>query len=288
MSIMKLNVNVCNSFNKSAAEYHQAAVVQREIGERLFERLIYLKIKPQFVLDLGCGPGYFSKQLKKYYKNATIVSFDCAHGMLKETKKLQGFLQKWPLVCGDMAALPFATGVFDLVFSNQVIHWAEALPPVARELNRVMKPDGCLMFSTLGPDTFVELRQAWSGIDTYGHANEFSDLHNIGDTLLAESFMGPVLDMEYLTAHFSSVEQLLSALKTQGVKNINASRNKGLTGKGSWRRFEDTMSSFKTDTGKFPLTYEVVYGHAWKGMQQRMERGIETRVSIAQLKTMKR
>ncbi len=281
---MNVKTEICKTFNRHATQYEQAAKIQHEIGERLFERLHYLKIKPRYILDLGCGPGTFSQRLKKHYPQAHIVGFDLACAMLKQAKTKQGWLKKWALVAGDMTGMPFATGTFDLVFANQVIHWSQPLSGVMSELNRVMNPGGCLMFSTLGPDTFCELRQAWSKIDNYAHTNEFIDMHDVGDALLAEHFLDPVMDMEILTAHYSTLAQLLEALKAQGVRNINSRRNPGLTGKQSWQVFEKNFAAFLTEQSKFPLTYEVVYGHAWKGEQRRMGKGTETLIPITQLK----
>ena len=282
--MMNVTDEICKSFNKHALCYEQAAKIQHEIGERLFERLDYLNIKPYAVLDLGCGPGVFSKRLKTYYPKASIVSFDLAFDMLKEAKNKQSWRNKWPLVSGDMASMPFASGQFDLVFANQVIHWSESLQGVMRELARVMNTHGCLMFSTLGPDTFYELRQAWASVDRDAHTNDFIDMHDLGDCLLAEHFLDPVVDMEMLMAHYSSLPDLLKSLKAQGVPNINQGRKRGMTGKRAWHAFEASMSTFLTEQGKYPLTYEVVYGHAWKGEQHRTDKGVETRISVEDLR----
>lgn len=277
---MNLNTEICKSFNAKAHGYEQAAKVQREIGERLFERLGYLKMQPQYVLDLGCGPGQFSQRLKKRYPKATIVGIDLAKQMLEMAQKKQGILHKWPLVQCHMANLPFASGTFDLIFANQVVHWASSLPLLWRELNRVMRQDGCLMFSTLGPDTFVELRQ----LNSHAHVNAFADMHDIGDDLLSEQFLDPVVDMERLTAHFDSATSLFSSLKEQGVKNINPLRHGGLTGKSYWKKFIQSIESLQTPQGKIPLTYEVIYGQAWKGANRCIDSGTETFISVSQLR----
>lgn len=182
-----------------------------------------------------------------------------------------------------MRHLPFAAGVFDLVFANQVIHWGGPLNTIFRELNRVMKPNGCFMFTTLGPDTFKELKQAWSGVNPYAHVNEFADMHDVGDSLMSERFLEPVMDMELLAVHYESLSKLLLALKAQGVKNINPQRNQGLTGKGSWNKFEQNYAMLQTNQGKYPLTYEVVYGHAWKGEQRKTDLGVETMIPVSQI-----
>lgn len=265
------------SFNKQASVYEQASKVQHEIGERLFSRLDYLMIKPRYVLDLGSGPGQFTKALKKRYPKAEVIGFDLAYAMLQQAKKKQRWHCKWPLVAGDMTALPFASGVFDLIFANQVIHWSFPLVSGIREINRVMNKEGCLMFSTLGPDTFQELRHAWSLVHDFSHTNEFIDMHDLGDLLVAERFIDPVVDMEKLTVHYQQLTDLLQALKAQGVRNIHPKRNPGLTGKKTWQAFSKRMQA--SADSFIPLTYEVVYGHAWKGQQHAQGNGMETYVS---------
>ncbi|EHL31179.1 malonyl-ACP O-methyltransferase BioC [Legionella drancourtii] len=285
---MTLTHEISKAFNQHANEYELAAKVQQEIGRRLLERLHYLKMSPQRILDLGCGPGFFSRELALLYPKAQIVGLDLAESMLIQARKKHSWRRKWSLVAADMKNLPFATGAFDLVFANQVIHWGDSLPHVFRELNRVMKANGCLMFTTLGPDTFKELKNAWSTVNAYAHVNEFPDMHDVGDCLMSEHFLEPVVDMELLAVHYETLPKLLKSLKAQGVKNINSARNQGLTGKASWKLFVQNYSEMQTDTRKYPLTYEVVYGHAWKGEQRKTGQGIETMIPISQIARLKR
>jgi malonyl-CoA O-methyltransferase len=282
--MMNSKLEICNAFNSSAVNYSLVADVQTEIGERLFQRLHYLKIEPKHILDVGCGPGTFTSKLKELYPKARVVGLDIAYEMLKMSESKQGWRRKWSSINADMHQLPFISGQFDLIFSNQVVHWASPLAPVMREFNRVLAKGGCLMFSTLGPDTFIELRQAFSRVDSFEHVNRFLDMHDVGDCLMGEKLEDPVIDMEMLTAHYQTLSDLLQGLKAQGVKNINPNRNKALTGKKSWEKFKNEMNGFITEDGKYPLTYEVVFGHAWKGIHKVCDKGIETTFSIADLK----
>jgi malonyl-CoA O-methyltransferase len=281
---MNLTTEICNAFNQQAKQYEQAAKVQFEIGERLFERLSYIKINPRYVLDLGCGTGVFTALLKKKYPDAKIIAVDLAYAMLLQSRKKQGLWRKWPLINADMTALPFTDGLFDLVFANQVIHWAEPLSLVIGELNRVMNAQGCLMFSTLGPDSFIQLKKSWEQADGHAHTNVFADMHDVGDCLLSERFLDPVVDMELLTVHYPDLARLMKSLKAQGVRNINPRRNSGLTGKHAWQAFEAAYQQHRTEEGKYPLTYEVVYGHAWKGESRRVGSGVETFIPVTQIK----
>lgn len=254
----------------NAADYARSTKVQQEIGERLFERLHFLKIKPRYILDLGCGSGAFSYELKKHYPQALIVGLDFVFAWLKQAKSKQRLWLKWPLVNANITALPFPDGLFDLVFANQVLHRAHPLSAVIGELSRVMSTEGCLMFSTLGPDTFCEVREALSPDICF---NVFPDMHDVGDCLLAEYFLDPVVDMEMLMAHYACLPNLLDSLKIQGMQPIDPTPT-----------FEQAMTRGCTAEGKYLLTYEVVYGHAWKGTRRRTDKGVETLISVAALK----
>lgn len=280
---MTVTNEISKAFNQSANSYEAAAKIQQEIGQRLLERLQYLKIAPKYILDLGCGPGSFSKALSLLYPKACIVGLDLASEMLQQAKKKQSWRRKWPLVAADMQQLPFADGTFDLIFANQVVHWGASLPLVFSELNRVLNLNACIMFTTLGPDTFKELKTAWGPVNSFAHANEFLDMHDVGDALLSEYFVDPVMDMELISMHYESVPKLVRALQHQGVRNINPQRNQGLTGKSAWRQFEHNYQAVQTDSGKYPLTYEVVYGHAWKGGMRKTTQGTETLISVSQI-----
>ena len=193
---MKSILEIGQAFNTHAREYEHEAQVQFEIGQRLLSRLDYLKIVPRKILDIGCGPGTFLPQLKQRYPKAQIVALDIAHSMLAVANNKQTEKHQWQVVNADMHQMPFPADQFDLIFSNQVLHWSLSLPKVLQEWQRVLHPGGCLLFSTLGPATFQELKQAFQQADTYEHVNTFHDMHDVGDYLLSQSFSDPVVDME--------------------------------------------------------------------------------------------
>ena len=281
---MNFKKEVSKSFNKSSSKYEVLAEVQNAIGRRLIARLAYLKIAPKYILDLGCGPGNFTKELKELYPKAHVVGLDLAINMLDVAKSKQTWRKKWSLVNADMQLLPFENAQFDLIFSNQVIHWGESIPLVLKELNRVLAINGCLMFTTLGPDTFIELKESFKSVDNFAHVIDFLDMHDIGDILLAEHYENPVIDMEKLTIKYAKLASLLLSLQGQGVKNINPKRRSTLTGKNRWINFENEMLKFKTNDDKYPLTYEVIFGHAWKGNLKSLQNGSEAVISVDDLR----
>lgn len=281
--MMNLNQEICKSFGTNAAHYVAAAKVQHEIGERLFERLSYLKINPQYVLDLGCGPGLLTERLQQQYPNAVVIGLDLAYPMLQQARSSAASAQ---LIQADMHALPFASQTFDLIFANQVVHWSPSFDGLLQSLYRVLCQEGCLMFSTLGPDTLHELRAAFATADQWSHTHDFIDMHDRGDALLAQQFLDPVVDMERLTLHYANVPSLLASLKAQGVRNTHSNRRPGLMSKQTFARFQAAMLAQQTPEGKIPLTYEVIYGHAWKGQERLLQQGDETYMSMDQLRRM--
>jgi malonyl-CoA O-methyltransferase len=257
------------SFNRAAAGYDAAAVLQREVCTRMLGRLEYIKLQPSRILDAGCGPGWGMRQLAAKYPAAQLVALDIAIGMLQNARGHSGWWRKLfggarqLQVCGDIEALPLAANSVEMIWSNLALQWCNDLPTAFAGLHRVLKNDGLLMFSTLGPDTLKELRLAFHGVDSHNQLNRFADMHDIGDMLIHAGFAEPVMDMEYLTLTYDDVRGVLYDLKRIGAHNATAGRGRGLMGKNAWARLVENYEQLRRD-GKLPATYEVVYGHAWK------------------------
>jgi malonyl-CoA O-methyltransferase len=250
-------------FERAADTYDANAVLQREIGDRLLERLDLIRMQPETVLDLGCGTGMVSEHLLKRYKKARVIGVDLAFNMVQKTRKRGGWFRKPQGVCADVASLPFQPQCADMLISNLMLQWCNDLPAVFGELVQVLKPNGLLMFSTFGPDTLKELRASWGKVDGFTHTSRFTDMHDVGDALLQAGFRDPVVDMEMITLTYADVRGLLRDLKGIGANNATYGRNHGLTGKARLQAFLQAYEYFRREDGHYPATYEVVYGHAW-------------------------
>jgi malonyl-CoA O-methyltransferase len=116
------------------------------------------------------------------------------------------------------------------------------------------------------------LRIAFAGVDGYNHVNRFADMHDVGDMLVAAGFADPVMEMEQITLTYDDARAVMQDLRSIGAHNATAGRSQGLMGKGVWRQVQQNYEQLRRD-GKLPATFEVVYGHAWKGLPRKTADG---------------
>lgn len=256
------------SFERAAATYDAAAVLQHEVCRRMAARLDYIRLEPTAILDGGSGTGNALAALSARFPRARVVALDFAVAMLQRARRR---LPWWKRllgsaslpVCGDIEALPIRGESVDLVWSNLALQWLNDPRRVFAEFKRVLTPGGLLMFSTFGPDTLKELRSAYQGVNGYTHVSRFFDMHDLGDMLVATGFADPVVDMEHITLTYSDVRQLMRELKAIGAHNVTHGRPPGLSAKSTLAKVTRNYEAFRRD-GRLPATFEVVYGHAWK------------------------
>ncbi|QNM96098.1 malonyl-ACP O-methyltransferase BioC [Chitinimonas koreensis] len=259
---------VRRAFDRAAASYDGAAVLQREVADRMLERLELVKLEPGRMLDAGCGTGYAGPKLRTRFPDARLVELDLALSMLKLAAGKVGLLGRvlgrgnWQ-VCADLESLPLADGSLGLLWSSLAIQWLNEPDRAFREFHRVLRPEGLLMFSTFGPDTLMELRGAFAAADDKPHVNRFIDMHDLGDALSHAGFSAPVMDMEKIVLTYADVRDVMRDLKAIGAHNVAVGRGRGLMGKQAFARAEAAYEKLRRD-GRLPATYEVVYGHAWK------------------------
>jgi malonyl-CoA O-methyltransferase len=264
--------------SRAAATYAGAAVLAREVEARMLERLQYIKLEPGRILDVGCGEGHGAKRLAERYPEAQVLALDFALPMLRAARSHDPWLRRVlkrarvDYLCADFSAAPLPVASVDLAWSNLALHCAGDPQPALKELRRVLKVGGLLMFSCYGPDTLKELKSAFAAHDAAPHVHGFIDMHDLGDMLSACGYSAPVMDMEVITLTYTDVDALLADLRATGQQNVLAERRRGLTGKGVLRGMREAYEKQRRDA-RLPASFEIVYGHAWKPAQRLTEDG---------------
>jgi malonyl-CoA O-methyltransferase len=262
-------------FGRAAASYDEAAVLARETGRRMAERLDLVKIMPQRVADIGCATGYGIRELQRRYPQAQPFAIDSAWPMLDAVRGQVPLLQRLRgraprAINADVRALPLAAGSLGLAWSNLMLHWLDdppALNVAFAELHRALEVGGLLMFSMLGPDTLKELRTAAVKVGAGDTVRKFPDMHDIGDMLVQAGFADPVMDMEMVTLTYASPRGLLRDQRHLGVRDA-------LLGRMGWRDWRRVFAAWERTDGRLPASFEIVYGHAWKAAPRRANEGV--------------
>ncbi len=253
---------VRHAFGRAARRYAQHAVLQREVEDRLLDRLDFVATAPQRVLDVGCGPGRAAGLLRRRWRGAHVIGVDLALPMLNEARRAGSWWRPLARVCADARALPLADASADVLFSNLCLQWIDDLPALFDEFRRVLRPGGYLAFSTFGPQTLHELRSAWSAVDRAPHVSAFADIQRVGDALMASGWRDPVLDGDTFTLTYADAPALMRDLKAIGATNADSRRARALTGRQRLAAVAAAYEPFRRD-GVLPATYEVIYAHAF-------------------------
>ncbi|ALL63200.1 Biotin synthesis protein BioC [Paraburkholderia caribensis MBA4] len=283
-------------FDRRAATFDDVAFLPREIAQRMRERLDYIKVNPARVLDAGCGAGDDLPALRDRFPEAPVFGADLSRAMLARAVQHDATDTSWrrflPASLGkalgsrgprfaqaDFSALPFASGAFEFIWSNLALHWHSRPDLVFPEWQRVLKVNGLLMFSTLGPDTLKELRGAYAeieaahGVNTHKHVIDFVDMHDLGDMLVESGFEIPVMDQETLTITYKSPESLLADVRRWGAYPFRREASPGVASRRMQKALLAALEARRRADGTIPLTFEVIYGHAWKAVPRMTPEG---------------
>jgi malonyl-CoA O-methyltransferase len=256
---------VAQAFDRASASYDAAAALQERVRNELLGRLDELQVTPGAVLDLGAGTGHATRALKNRFPKSLTVAVDIAPGMLERAGKQSRWLRRFERVRADAYALPFADRSFDLVFSSLMLQWCDDLDAVFAEISRVLTPGGLLLFSTFGPGTLAELRDAWAASDAQtNHVNHFFDPHALGSALMQAGLAEPVLDVDRIVMRYPDTMTLMRELKAIGAHNVTRGRARGLTGRSRLAAMSQAYETLRQD-GSLPATYEVIHATSWGG-----------------------
>lgn len=265
--------------------------LRREIASRMREKLELVKIDPNTVLDAGCGECIDLPLLHTRFPQAHILGLDGSIEALRNGARVQKnarqgvsqllgkFLpdafraKRLPhLICGNFAQPSLKKNSLDVLWSNLALHWHPQPDLVLREWMSLLRIHGLVMFSSFGPDTMIELRQAFSIVDDFPHTLPFVDMHDLGDMLVQAGFATPVMDVERITLRYQDVRQLFADVRALGGNPLT-SRRKGLLGRKDFVRVQAELEKKRGTDGRIPLSFEIVFGHAFKPQPSKLASG---------------
>jgi len=256
--------DVRRHFDRAAATFDAADFAHRHAAQGVYERMSPMLVDVKRIVDIGSATGSAARELAKRYRGSHVLCLDRSLEMLKVARKSRWRFTRVSELQADAAAVPLQSGSIDLVFANMLLPWIDDVGEFFPEVNRVLRKDGLFAFSALGPDSLLELRQAWAKVDPGEHVHAFMDMHDIGDALVRAGMREPVLDVDYLTVTYHDADALIGDLTRAGARNSLAGRRDTLTGRHRFEEMKRVLNDFRED-GLLACRLELVFGHAWGG-----------------------
>lgn len=253
-----------------------APFVWAEAARRMAERLELLRLQPELVLDLGCAWGDALGLLRARYPRARIVGVEPSPRLAEVASRAHarrglfgGRLRaSTEVVTGAIGAPPALDAAPQMLWSNLALPWAGPATEAFAAWHRALAPEGVLMFTTFGPDTLRELRRP--ELRELGIVvPEFPDMHDLGDMLVHEGWADPVMDMEMLRLRYPSADAALRELAELG-RPPHAAAAPGLRTRRAW---DAARAVLDAGGGGVELSFELVYGHAFRPATRRARDG---------------
>lgn len=147
--------------------YGDASVQAEVYRDRLATTLAWidsLALKPgSRVLDTGCGAGFLAVALAQ--RGFRVQAIDAAEAMVELSRRHaveSGTAERLSVQLGDVQALPFEDGAFDLVVALGVLPWLPRPELAMREMARVTRPNGYVLLTADNPARLITVLDPWN------------------------------------------------------------------------------------------------------------------------------
>lgn len=261
--------------------------LHEEVARRMEERLQWMALQPRRWVHWEPLRGGMQAQAlltARYPKSECyVVQADAKHAQAVGKLMAQAWWSpaRWT---GPGVHFGMPEQAAQMLWANMALHMSADPQALIAQWHQLLEPDGFLMFSCLGPDTLRELRLLYAAQGWPPASHAFTDMHDWGDMLLQAGFAQPVMDMERITLTFATPQRLLAELRELG-RNLHPHRFGALRGRAWHAQLLGALAQLgqPADDGQLRLTFEVVYGHAFKTVPT-LTMGPETRVSLDQMR----
>jgi len=147
---------VVDYFDRDARHYHQShysggrVYAPLEFRQAYIQELIELEHLPEGarILDVGCGPGELVARLLE--KGYDAWGVDISQNMVDEAAEViraSARPVEGRVSVGDVEGLAFEDGFFDVVVASGVIEYQKDDHLTLSEMNRVVRPGGCIILN---------------------------------------------------------------------------------------------------------------------------------------------
>jgi ubiquinone/menaquinone biosynthesis C-methylase UbiE len=121
------------------------------------------------ILEIGCGPGYFSGDLEAQVPDGRLVLFDLQHEMLDAARTRLGTGRTAVAAQGDALALPLRSASFDAVVIVLMLGEVPDRDRCLAEVRRVLRTGGVALFAETRRDSdFIRFDALRTMVEAHG------------------------------------------------------------------------------------------------------------------------
>lgn len=247
-------IKIAESFGSASKSYDISARLQRFSGKHLMPLLP--NRSDLTVLDLGSGTGFFTNLLASRYNQ--VIGLDFSKEMLEYAQECRNKDIVW--LAADAHNIPLQDESIDFIYSNLVIQWCEPLDVAIKEMLRVLKPGGLIIFTTLVDGTLHELKSSWRQVDDDQHVIDFKTEEQLSEYFNTEASSVLEHKCQDIVLEYQNVIHLARELKGLGANHLPNKKNRGLSGKDKWFAMTEHYQDFLEPNGVYPATYCLYSG----------------------------
>lgn len=238
---MQINPKIIKShFEKSMDKYDENAIVQKFLAEILAEETALIRKNYTNILELGCGTGLLTKQLKEKLLFKSYFANDLSE---KSKKYLDKILPNYTFISGNAQKIsPHTT--FDLIISNAMFQWFKNLDEVVLKYKTLLNKNGILAFTTFSDENFLELKTLTGISLEYKSEKELKKILEKNYKILKLQSYKKVIE-------FNTPLELLYHLKNTGVNSLSGRH-------WEFSDVKDFCQKYKKTFEKTTLTYTPI------------------------------
>ncbi|EJD01536.1 S-adenosyl-L-methionine-dependent methyltransferase [Fomitiporia mediterranea MF3/22] len=248
--------------------------IRDEIADRMVERFLDIKRSFESIVDLGAGPGHFTKLLEPENAQKCIM-LDLSRKMLERDNDEEyaslSFLEIERIACDEETLLQtIPSNSREAIVSCLSLHWVNDLPGTLIQIREALKPDGVFLGALFGGDTLFELRTSLQlaeaeregGISP--HVSPMTNNSDMSNLMGRAGFTLLTIDVDEVKVTYPSIWELMDDLRDMGESNAVLGRRNII--------HRDTLAAASAiykamhgnDDGTIPATFQVIFVIGWK------------------------
>lgn len=213
--IQKNQKSFLANFSKTVKNYNENALIQDYCAKKLVEISKQYLNQNHLGLDLGSGTGF----IKKYLPKHLIIELDISLSMLQ-------FCDSSTKINADFSEIPIKNDSLDFIISSFSMQWCNDFDKLFKEINRILKNEGILIFSLPIFESFPEIIEANISSNCNFNFLEMPKNYEILQNLEQNNFQKILNEQEIISKKHKNALNFIKEIKKIGasfaeIKNLN-------------------------------------------------------------------